>query len=384
MGLWTLSGWTLDIDEKLTLRVLKLSKTKKTILINRGLEDGLAVGDHAKFYLTTGMVARGVVVKTSPARSVWSLYRLIDPSLLVKDKVLNLKVATPVKISPDPSKMIMVEPVAVPGDDIPLSLDAESLALAAKSSDEEEMGVLSDEEEMGVLSDEEEMGALEGNNKTPVFSSQGPRATGTWELMGHGHLSYLGSALESKSSDPKSDDTEESASEGGYDLSLGIEKYFAGSRRWYERFSFQAFFRLGKNGIVDIIKGSTLSNTFWGLGLGLSYHFSHSPQEVGRPIIYGVGSLGLGKVKNHYESNNDVELSSSLDGAIGFSRIGLGIKYYLGRWGSKVELGYDRRVERYTITAADNPSDEKEKDENFKWSQFSLRGPLSFLKNGIS
>ena len=88
-------AWALDIDEKLTLRLLKLSKTRKTILINRGIEDGLAVGDHAKFYLTTGLIARGVVVKTSPARSVWSLYRIIDPNFLFKEKVMNLKIATP-------------------------------------------------------------------------------------------------------------------------------------------------------------------------------------------------------------------------------------------------------------------------------------------------
>ena len=376
-ALWTLQGWALDIDEKLTLRILKLSKTKKTILINRGVEDGLKVGDHAKFYLTTGMIARGVVVKTSPARSAWSLYRLIDPSLLVKDKVVNLKVATPIKISPDPSKMIMVEPVAVPGSDIPLSPDAESLAMAARSGDEEESEAFSDEKELGAFSDEEELGALEGDGKTQSFPSGGSSIAKTWEVMGHGHLSYLASALESKSSGPNSDTTEESGSEGSYDLSFGIEKYFAGSRRWYERFSFQTFFRLGKNGVIDV-NGGTLSNTFWGLGIGLSYHFSHYPKEVGKPIIYGIGSFGLGKVKNHHKVKKDLEGSegngfgpTNLDGAVGFSSIGLGVKYYLGRWGSKMEVNYDRRVERYTIED-DSSENEVEKIKVLNGGNFLL------------
>ena len=115
--------YALDINEKLTLRVLRLSSTKKTVLINRGIEDGLAVGDHAKFYLTTGMIARGVVSKVSPSRSVWSLYRLVEPDQLIENKIVNLKIATPVKITVDESKMIAVEPIVRVGKDIPLNRD---------------------------------------------------------------------------------------------------------------------------------------------------------------------------------------------------------------------------------------------------------------------
>src|SRR4051812_7385275 len=94
--LWTLFYsshlWALAVDEKLPLRILKSSDSKKTVLINRGIEDGLVVGDHAKFFLTTGVVGRGVVIKASPSRSVWSLYRVISPTELVADKVMNLKI----------------------------------------------------------------------------------------------------------------------------------------------------------------------------------------------------------------------------------------------------------------------------------------------------
>ena len=94
----------LEVDEKLTLRILNVSNSKKTMLINRGLEDGLAVGDHAKFYLTTGIVSRGVIVKTSPSRSIWSLYRVVDNEQLALDKVMNLKISAPVKLSQDKTK----------------------------------------------------------------------------------------------------------------------------------------------------------------------------------------------------------------------------------------------------------------------------------------
>ncbi|MBC7714750.1 MAG: hypothetical protein H7177_15495, partial [Rhizobacter sp.] len=103
----------LEIDEKLTLRFLKVSATKKTVLINRGGEDGLVVGDHAKFFITAGVIARGVAEKVSPSRSVWSLYRVVDPQEITQDKVLNLKIATPVKITDDPSRSLKEE--AIPG-----------------------------------------------------------------------------------------------------------------------------------------------------------------------------------------------------------------------------------------------------------------------------
>ena len=47
--------FALEIDEKLTTRVVDISESRKTILINRGIEDGLAIGDHAKFFVSTGL-----------------------------------------------------------------------------------------------------------------------------------------------------------------------------------------------------------------------------------------------------------------------------------------------------------------------------------------
>ena len=97
------------MDEKLTIRVLGLSSSKKTLLANRGLEDGLVVGDHAKFFLTTGVVARGVIVKASPSRSIWSVYRIIDGTQVSKDKIMNIKISSALKLTEDSSRAILAD-----------------------------------------------------------------------------------------------------------------------------------------------------------------------------------------------------------------------------------------------------------------------------------
>lgn len=104
--LLSLKTWALDIDEKLTFRILQTSDTKKTILMNRGLEDGLVVGDHAKFFITTGVFARAVVIRVTPSRSVWSIYRIVKPGQIQRDKVANLKISSPVKVTNDRSKSL--------------------------------------------------------------------------------------------------------------------------------------------------------------------------------------------------------------------------------------------------------------------------------------
>jgi len=46
-------------------------------------------------------VARGVCVKVSPTRSVWSIYRLVNADFIVNDSVMTLKMTPPVKITKD-------------------------------------------------------------------------------------------------------------------------------------------------------------------------------------------------------------------------------------------------------------------------------------------
>ena len=99
----------LEVGERLTVRILKTSQSKKTVLLNRGTEDALVEGDHGKIFLTSGVIARGVAVKVSPTRSIWSLYRIVDREKLFPDKVANLQVTPPAKLTQDPTRSLQKE-----------------------------------------------------------------------------------------------------------------------------------------------------------------------------------------------------------------------------------------------------------------------------------
>lgn len=100
----TQSIFALEIDRKLLATVISLSETKRTVLINKGSDQGLEMATHAKISLPFGMIARGVVVKVSPSRSVWSLYRVFHKDKLSENIAILLKISKPVKLTGDESK----------------------------------------------------------------------------------------------------------------------------------------------------------------------------------------------------------------------------------------------------------------------------------------
>ena len=103
------SAWALEDDRRMIVRVLAVSSSKKTILINRGREEGVKMGDHAKFSTPKdGYFARGVVSRVSPTRSVWSIYRIIKEEPIVENAVVTVKAASQVKLTRDESKAIGV------------------------------------------------------------------------------------------------------------------------------------------------------------------------------------------------------------------------------------------------------------------------------------
>lgn len=98
------NSFAMDIDSKFVARVLGVSDSKKTVLMNKGNESGLKEGDHAIMSLPSGAVARGVCAKLSPSRSVWSIYRFYDADKLMPNIALTVKIASPVKLTDDESK----------------------------------------------------------------------------------------------------------------------------------------------------------------------------------------------------------------------------------------------------------------------------------------
>lgn len=352
----------LEIDEKLTLRFLKVSNSKKTILINRGAEDGLAVGDHAKFFITSGVIARGVVEKVSPSRSIWSLYRVVDPAEITDGKVLNLKIATPVKITEDPSKSLKEEPI--PGGTDKMDMNAK-----VDSKEETEVPVLdeSDKKELEGLGIEEEKPAKKSpakNDKakksevsetsiedTTVVSDSGAK---NWEVWGNVQLNSL-SGTTTDPTPTATQSTDAYSSDLGF--ALGIEKYFStASSDFWKNISGQGFVRsrtmkYETNTGASGSSASTLSRQYFEYGGGVSYHFINHPSAVNKFILFGNVSGGLGKITQNVESSGTAT-TTDLSGTDNFFSIGLGSKYYLSSgWGARALLEYCHVSESYDIPA---------------------------------
>ncbi len=96
----------MEIDRKFVAGILSMSDTKKTILVAKGEESGLKVGDHAKISTNNGMVARAIVAKLSPSRSIWSVYRFFEKSALKSQASYVFKIASAVVLTEDESKSL--------------------------------------------------------------------------------------------------------------------------------------------------------------------------------------------------------------------------------------------------------------------------------------
>ncbi len=316
--------YALEIDEKLTLRFLKVSSTQKTVLINRGGEDGLVVGDHAKFFITAGVVARGVSEKVSPSRSVWSLYRIVDPAEIVQDKVLNLKIATPVKITEDPTKSLKEE--AIPGGTESIEVSSNGQAATSEEDKEElkQMGLDGDSEvvtsksknitklppEKGLKSTSQIDGDI------PIHSINSSKSWEVWGTLAVNSLSGL------KEADKEGEDPA-SVSASSIDLSAGIEKYFLNVDNLLRDLSVSAFVHKKSIDSGGYIKSKT---DYMEYGIGTSYHFYHSAASINRLIGFATGTLGKGVATLKSKTEEGEE---SVEGSNSFYSIGLGAKYIL-------------------------------------------------------
>lgn len=329
LTLWTSAARALEMDEKLTLRILKTSNTKKTVLINRGLEDGLVVGDHAKFFLTTGVIARGVVVKASPTRSIWSFYRIIDPSAVVDEKVLNLKISTPLKLTEDPSRALRYEPIAGEG--------ADTISVSSGDSIPAGVEVLDSRPELST-EDQDELAQMESSaSMRDVVSVTGMHNNRTWEAFGMLHLSSLsGEYTEGENEGVNSKDSSMA-------LSLGVEKYFADPRSFFNDLSFALFLHKRSTGTGNAV---TVDQDWTEFGVSANYHFYNKPLSYSRPILYASVAAGIGTVDITTEvnsTNTGLTPSESVSGSSNFFSLGFGGKYYLPMgFGARAIVDYYR------------------------------------------
>ncbi len=307
----------LEIDEKLTSRILKVSTSKQTILINRGLEDGLVVGDHAKFFLTTGVVARGVVVKASPSRSIWSVYRKIEPQRIMPDQVLNLKIATPVKLTPDNSRMINPEPTFEPSTPT-------NVVLAA-GADEENL-TPDTKKELEAISSKDYEG-----DQLAIF---GRFAEKSYEVFSEIGFSSMSSSSGGDSSSKTKSTT--------IDLTLGFEKYFPKVSDFWRRVSAVGIFGYDTSSSTSSSNGKSYTTSTMEVGAGAHYHFLEDPSVFGKLIGYSGLLLGVGKISE--PDTSSTTNSETIASSVTSFTIPVGLKYYVRNgFGGRLSVNYESK-----------------------------------------
>ncbi len=346
-------AFALDIDEKLTFRVLSTSSSKKTVLMNRGLEDGLAVGDHAKFFLTTGVIARAVIVKASPSRSIWSIYRLIDEAQIQPDKVLNLKIASPVKVTEDSTKSLQEESLPSGSDKIAIPAEEEEAAREKKNPN------LNKKEKEDLDAMEDDTKEMKESPKANKGASNSPRLhrdlehdfddTRTfdknfeiWSTLGTSN--FLSTTIEVDGSTEKF-----GGGTSALDATLGIEKYFSDKDRWYHRFSLVGLGHYA-NQTVQVSDTVRSSASTFEYGLGINTHFVSDPFAYDKPIGFLTLLFGVGSSKRSTEAS---EVTPERAGTCQFLSFGPGVKYYLKNGiGGRLLVDYYRRNESYVADEA--------------------------------
>ena len=320
--------YALEVDEVLTSRLLKVSDSKKTVLVNRGSEDGLNERDHGKFFITKGVIARGILEKVSPTRSIWSLYRIVRSDELFPNKLLNLKITPSVDLTKDPTKAINTPQVET---------------LPSSGTIQNEIN-FEDQQDLEALRDS---GAVIESKSFENVSTNQSRSERTWETWSLLHLNSM-------SADVSYGQGGSSSSElSALDFSFGIEKYFQ-TQSFFKNISLSALvhiFKLSNTSISGVIQ----STNVFEYGLGASYHFLSAPLAYGRFIGFGNVNFGIGDAK---DSVNQEAASVTYSGSSNFFSLGLGFKYYLqSGFGARAILDYYRRSEIYDFS--DSESDTK-------------------------
>jgi hypothetical protein len=321
----------LEVDEKLTVRIVKSSESRKTIMVNRGTEDGLVEGDHAKFIVTAGIVARAVCVRVSPTRSVWSIYRLVNADFIVNDSVMTLKISPAVKITKDESQTLVQEdvPSKLPSDPVALGIP-----LADGAQDTSAVGAdsLSAEDLKAMNASEEPVSILDKS----------------WELIGMLNISGL-------TANSKTDTGTQSfnSSQSTHHIGLGGEMYAPRERTWYSRFSIAGFLNIVRDN-AQAYNGSTIENDLTEIEFGTNWHPFALPSSAGEFIPYFHLGFNAGSIKSKYKpgTENAGGDQFSANGSTSGYSIGFGYKFYTMRgFGVRALFDYYTRSEKYKADA---------------------------------
>lgn len=329
----------LEVDEKLTVRLIKTSESRKTVMLNRGTEDGLVEGDHAKFIVTAGIVARGVVVKVSPTRSVWSIYRLVNADFIVNDSVMSIKITPAVKITKDESQALVQEdtPTQVAGDPSNLGIPLADGAQDVNAADEK----------LGSA----DLKSLEEGGDVPSSIVERNK-----EIYGFINISGLTSNTKTDTGDQSFNN-----SQNYYNIGLGGEYYPQKEREWYSRFSVVGEFALMRENSQGY-NGAGVTNELTEFGGGVNWHPTKLPSVAMDFIPYLHAAFHIGTVKSTYKdgTNTSITPDMSANGTTSGFSIGGGYKFYTFKgFGARFLLDYYMRQEKYKEDDARNTFNKK-------------------------
>lgn len=329
----TINAMALEVDEKLTVRVLKTSESRKTLMINRGTEDGLVEGDHARFIVTAGIVARAVCVKVAPTRSVWSIYRLVNADFIMNDAVMTIKITPPVKITKDETQALVQEdtPTKLPSDP-----QAVGIPLAEGAQDFINDGTAVDGAEN--ISD----GDLRGLEDVTIVERN-------FEVFSFLNVSGLSSSTKGDVNDKKY-----SNSNSSHHIGLGGELYSRREREWYSRFSLL--------GAVNFIRtdsqsynGFAATNAITEFTFGTNWHPGKMPSATYSFIPYVNLAFNIGSIRSSASGGigtdgDDISANGSTQGF----QLGFGFKYYTREgFGARAVLDYYVRNENFKRDESD-------------------------------
>ena len=322
----------LEVDEKLTLRIVNTSESKKTLLVNRGIEDGLAKGDHAKFFVSSGVVARGVCIKLSPTRSVWSIYRVVNAPFLVEDQVMKLKITPAVKITKDESRMLVSDDSRLTAKD-PRDL---GIPLADGADD---------------LRDNEIRGIPDSESEFEDLLPQKSLLSRNYEVFGMFHYSSM-----AEKSSPDTNTQEFKSDVTNMYVKLGGEWYFRRESNWYHRFSFLAVFIMDRRESMSHF-GTVLKDETNEFGMGVNLNLFDFPSKTYTFIHYVNYTFALGSSKSTYENGSErtANLTDKVDASVVSNQFGYGVKYYTpSGFGMRAEFSYILRSDTYNESADSN------------------------------
>ncbi len=341
------SAFSLDVDEKLTLRILKVSQSRKTMLINRGAEDGLNEGDHAKFFLSIGVVSRGVLVKLSPTRSVWSVYRIVNSQYITDDTVMKLKITPAIKLTKDNSRMVVEEDISNSTTDAnPRDL---GIPLSSSADDLEEGELFTKKAEVSNW------------DMAPDISEH------KFEVLSVLSLNIMNSEATPDKTSIKSFTDGENTTH----LLFGFEYYFEPDGK-LGRISLQGFYRLQNNKLIGY-QGATLTESVNILGAALNYHLLKYPRFASVFLPYIQLGFGVGGVTGQYAPGTENGAQNppvqDISGSASAFHVGAGVKYvFRNNFGVRFQMDYQST----SITF------EEETLTNTVWSK-TKAGVVSFM-----